>query len=181
MSAAPGDAELGRLAERDYQAWVRSFGDTPDVEIRGGSELLIRRSALEHVYLSAVFGAWLAPEVADERIRDVVADLGRDGRAFIWSVWPSDRPADLTDRLVAAGFQDEGAGPLMARTLADPAGLDEPLPDDLEIREATTRAAVAEIAAFALTEIGDDPGALRFQATIERLGTLVNVIAAEKA
>src|SRR5262245_53945948 len=93
------DVALGRAAERDYQAWVRAFAETPDVEILGGDELLVRRSELQHIYLSAVFGAWLSPASADGRIRAVIDDLGRDGRPFIWTVWPSDTPSDLTERL----------------------------------------------------------------------------------
>ena len=174
MTGPLDDAELGRLAERDYQVWVRSFVDTPDVEILGGSELLIRRSELEHIYLSAVFGARLTPDVADARIHEVVADLGRDGRAFIWSVWPSDTPADLVDRLVAAGFGDDGTGPLMACSLADASGLDEPAPAGLEVREATSPGAIAEIGAFALAEMEEEPGSARFQATLERLATEAN-------
>ena len=77
-------------------------------------------------------------------------DLGRDGRPFTWTVWPSDTPPDLAARLVAAGFEDEGAGPVMARDLADPTGLDEPPPVGLVVREATSESEVAAIAAFAL-------------------------------
>jgi GNAT superfamily N-acetyltransferase len=163
--------ELGRAAERDYQTWVRAFAETPGVEISGGDTLLVRRSASPHVYLTAVFGAWLTPASADGTIAAVIADLGRDGRSFMWTVWPSDTPTGLADRLVAHGFEDEGPEPLMSAELDGVTGIDEPAPSGLEIRRARTADEIATIAAFALGEIGDEPGGDRFHATLHHLAT----------
>jgi GNAT superfamily N-acetyltransferase len=163
------DVELGRLAERDYQTWVEGFAASPGVRV-SRTDVLARKADVRHEYLTGVFGAWFPRGDADARIRAVIADLGRDGRPFTWSVWPSDTPHDLVARLVAAGFEDEGAGPVMARDLTHPTALDEPPPDGLVVRDATSESDVATIAAFALGSLGDvDPGVTIFGDTLARV------------
>ena len=166
------DAELARLAERDYQAWVETFGDSPGVTVTR-TDVLVRRATVPHEYLTAVFGAWLEPATVDDRIRATTAALsGDDRRAFFWTVWPSDRPEHLVDRLIAAGFEDDGAGPLMACDLSAVRGLDDPSPGGLEIRPAATPSDVATIAVFALGSLGDpDPGVTVFGDTLARVAS----------
>ncbi len=161
---------LGALVERDYQTWVESFAETPGVEIVLTPELRYRRApAFDHEYLSAVFGAHLDPVVADATIAAVVDILGARGRAFLWTVWPSDGPPDLADRLVAGGFEALDPSPLMALDLASQPDA-SPSPPGLVIREATTLDDLRRVGAFAAGSAGDaDDGQSRFALTFERL------------
>ncbi len=78
-------------------------------------DITIRDTDLEHPFLNMAYRARIAPPDVPARIADVVAILGRDGRTFNWAVWPGDGPADLVDRLLAAGFVPGDDDPLMIR------------------------------------------------------------------
>ena len=169
----PGEGvneRLGALVERDYQTWVESFAGTPGVEVVLTREVRYRRAPeYDHEYLSAVFGAHFDPAVADARIAAVVDVLGERGRAFIWTVWPSDGPPDLVDRLVAAGLETHDTSPLMSLDLSDQPDA-RPSPSGLVIREATSLDDLRRVAAFAAGSPGQsDDGPSRFALTFERL------------
>ena len=172
------DLDDGRLAELDYQTWVRSFAIDTRVEIVDGPELLIRRSDVRHDYLSSVFGAWLEPAAATDRIEAVIGDLGREGRPFIWSVWPSDTPDDLPDRLVRAGLDDDGEGPLMACSLAEVSALDEAPPAGLDVRDVRSPDEIAEVVTFALGPVGDEGVGDEVEG-LEVFGAVIRRLAAE--
>jgi GNAT superfamily N-acetyltransferase len=132
-----------------------------------------RLAEAEHEFLNLVYGARLAPGTVPARIRDMVATVGRDGRAFFWTIWPSDGPADLAEYLIAAGFEDHGSDPLMTLALEPGAlaGAAAP-PVGLVVEEATTRDRIADIARFAVGSLGDEsPGGSTFAATLVRLAS----------
>ena len=115
-----------------------------------------------------MFGAWFRPEAADARISEVIEAIGADGRPFIWSVWPSDTPADLRTRLLAAGFEDEGTEPLMALDLAG-VDLDATPPEALAIEAAVTAADIAAVTTFLfLSADASDPGEVVFARALEQ-------------
>jgi ribosomal protein S18 acetylase RimI-like enzyme len=150
------DAELAALGARDYLGYVRQFGATPGVEIIDLAGITIRKADLPNEYLSSVFGTDVDASRLDDRIRAAIELLGRDGRAFYWPVWPTDRPSDLYERLVDRGFVEDGSAPIMALDLSRP----QPpvaLADDLEVREPVDRAELEVVAAFATGSVLDDP------------------------
>jgi GNAT superfamily N-acetyltransferase len=168
----PGTERLARLAERDYLTYVETYAETPGVEVVVTSEVRYRRGiASDHEYLNAVFGAHLDPATASDRIAEVTATLGGDGRPFFWTIWPSDGPPDLAGRLEAAGFEDVGTNPLMTLDLTLP-GDPVVVPPGLVVREATDLDDIRRVAAFAVGSIGaagdpSDP----FAGTFIRLAT----------
>lgn len=166
----PATARLAALAERDYQAYVETYGDTPGVEVVVTPEIRYRRGAAwAHEYLNAVFGSYVDGATSAHLIADVVQTLGIDGRAFYWTVWPSDTPSDLVERLVAFGFVDSGADPLMELDLRTPPTV-EPPPPGLVVRRATTTDEIRRGAAFAVRSVGPEAdGDAAFAATFERL------------
>lgn len=166
----PATARLARLAERDYQTYVESYADTPGVEVVVTPVIRYRRGAAwPHEYLNAVFGTQVTPRDAARLIADTVEVLGVDGRAFYWTVWPSDTPSDLAERLVATGFEHQGADPLMTLDLRTPSRV-EPEPPGLAIRRARTTDEIRQGAAFAVRSVGPEAtGDEAFAATFERL------------
>jgi GNAT superfamily N-acetyltransferase len=84
--------------------------------------------------------------------------VGGPGRPFTWSVWPSNRPASLPDRLVAAGFRALGDGPLMTLdlTIAD---LSEEPPEGLVVERVMDPQRMREAAGVAMPPGDGDIGA----------------------
>ena len=163
------DDELGRLAERDYWAWIEAFAGTDGVEVVVAQDVRYRVGDVDHEYLNHVYGARLDPASASRRIQEVVALVGRGSRAFTWTIWPSDRPADLLDRLVAAGFELEGDGPLMAIELSS-APHPGPTPPELAIERVDDPAALDELSAFVASSMEGPPELVRpFADTFRRL------------
>lgn len=171
MNGAPRDdaPSLGALAERDYHAWIEAFDGTPGVEIVIRDEIRYRRSEVDHPYLNHAYRARLRPEAVATCIKHVVAVLGRGGRSFTWTVWPSDEPRDLPSRLVEAGFEDLGAGPLMAMALDSWSG-PGPTPVALRIRRVEDAADIGAVDRFVASSMGGDAASVApFAATFRRL------------
>jgi ribosomal protein S18 acetylase RimI-like enzyme len=105
--------------ERNTHRFLRELGlagggverDDPEVGwVLGGSPI---------DYDNAVYRARLTEGTADRAIAESIAELDRLGVAGTWHVGPWSTPADLPERLLAAGFADDGAEPGMARLLID--------------------------------------------------------------
>ena len=71
-----------------------------------------RRTAVSHPLANLVGAAALDEAQADDTIRAVRDGFAAEGKAFGWVTGPSSRPADLGERLAAAGLMkvDEMAG-----------------------------------------------------------------------
>jgi GNAT superfamily N-acetyltransferase len=80
----------------------------------------------------------LARAELDELIARQVSFFAERGSEFEWKYYGHDRPADLPDRLLAAGFEPEERETVVIAALAD-LDLDSPPPDGVEIREVTER------------------------------------------
>jgi ribosomal protein S18 acetylase RimI-like enzyme len=78
---------------------------------------------------------------ADAAIAEQIKQFGRLGCDFEWKLYTHDRPADLAQRLMAAGFR---AGEEEALLVADAAGLptDITLPDGVRLIDVTDAAGV---------------------------------------
>jgi GNAT superfamily N-acetyltransferase len=90
----------------------------------------------------------------DELIARQVHVFAERGERFEWKLHGHDRPVDLPQRLRAAGFVPEEMETIVIAPVADIAG--EPrLPDDVSLREVTTRADFERIAALEQAVWGD--------------------------
>ena len=95
-------------------------------------------------------GGWvlyrdLAGADIDELIARQVTWFGERGRRFEWKLYGSDEPADLPDRLRAAGFVPEEQETVVAAPVDAVAGPVE-LPDGVSLREVDGRADFERIA-----------------------------------
>lgn len=169
-AADPADiAGLGDLAERDYLSYATSFGRVPGISIIRNGELLARRGDPAHDYLSLVLGTWASEAVLDGLIDRAIDTVGGPGRPFTWSIWPSNRPASLRERLEARRFAYLGDGPLMWLDL-DEANLPEELPAGLSIEPVTDAATLAAAGDAMMPPGGGDDAARRlFGAAYEAL------------
>ncbi|MCT2582518.1 GNAT family N-acetyltransferase [Actinophytocola gossypii] len=78
---------------------------------------------------------------ADAVIAEQVAYFAGLGRSFEWKYYGHDRPADLPDRLRAAGLEPDEEEALMVASVADVP--DTPAPDGVELRTVTSEAELA--------------------------------------
>ena len=168
--AAPAGDALDPAALRAvYDAQLRAFVPDrlpPDVTVDTDGPLL-RVTGLDatgfvtYRSLGGVEGDELDALIA--RQRDFYAARGQ---ALEWKLHGHDVPADLPDRLVAAGFRPEDRETVvigLAAPLADPA---PPLPEGVRLREVTERADLDGIQALKVAVWGD--GRLNLADALER-------------
>ena len=90
----------------------------------------------------------------DELIARQVSVFAERGERFEWKLHAHDQPADLADRLLAAGFVPEEVETVVIAPVAAVAG--EPrLPEDVQLREVSARADLDRIAAMEEAIWGD--------------------------
>jgi GNAT superfamily N-acetyltransferase len=89
--------------------------------------------------------AGLEGEALDKLIARQVRHFAELGQGFEWKLHGHDRPADLPDRLRAAGFRPEEQETVVIAHVADLA-VGVSLPDGVVIREVTERSGMARIA-----------------------------------
>jgi GNAT superfamily N-acetyltransferase len=107
----------------------RTAGVVRMVAERGGWDGIVH-SALEET-------------TADAAIAEQVAYFSALGREFEWKLYAHDRPADLGDRLLAAGFAPEPEETVMVAPVAGQfTGPGPDVPEGIEIREVTDNAGV---------------------------------------
>jgi GNAT superfamily N-acetyltransferase len=91
----------------------------------------------------------------DELIARQVSFFAERGERFEWKHYGHDLPADLPERLLAAGFESEPTETVVIARVSDVAP--EPrLPEDVSLREANTRADFERIAAMESAVWGDE-------------------------
>ncbi|MFI7449267.1 GNAT family N-acetyltransferase [Nonomuraea sp. NPDC049714] len=126
---------------------------------------------------SGIVWSGLDDATADAAIAAQVRYFTDLGREFEWKLYAHDRPADLADRLAAAGFVPEPAETLMVAQVADlPTGVD--LPEPVHLRPVSTPADVDLMRDVHDQAFGTDFSALR-ASMLTRLaaGRLVAVLA----
>lgn len=111
-------ADLAALARVNFRvhATFPSRG-VPGATVRESRALTWIDSGLDTDTFSVVLGARLEPDEVDAAVHEVVEHFRSVGRPFSWWVSPGDEPADLGERLTAAGLAPEEwevamAGPL---------------------------------------------------------------------
>ena len=72
-------------------------------------DFVVRRIAPPGQEGSGIFWSNLGPASADAVIAEQIAVFGGRGQRFEWKLYDYDKPADLADRLAAAGFVAEDA------------------------------------------------------------------------
>jgi hypothetical protein len=90
----------------------------------------------------------------DKVIARQVRVFAERGEAFEWKLHGHDRPDDLPQRLLAAGFEPEENETVVITSVAAIAAAVQ-LPDDVSLREATTRADYERIAGLEKAVWGD--------------------------
>lgn len=137
--------ELGERMERNVVAHARQLvRGLPGSRYAERPDLVLCDSGLPDDLANVVLAARFGPADADRRIADTAAELRATGRPFAWSVGPASTPADLSDRLAAAGLPVAERETAMRLDLAD---LVPPPPAGLTVRAAATGPARADFAA----------------------------------
>jgi ribosomal protein S18 acetylase RimI-like enzyme len=106
----------------------------PAAEIHDGPELLWSLTSFRFPLFNSILRARLAPADADAAIAAVIARGRSKDVPLVWWTGPATTPADLGERLVAAGFTHAGEAPGMAADLFDLPG-DLQAPSGLEVRQ----------------------------------------------
>ncbi|MFE9775170.1 GNAT family N-acetyltransferase [Streptomyces sp. NPDC005931] len=150
-------AALFTLFDRDLRERARPDGPGARVERAGA---VVRQTAPDHGWNGVLWSA-LDDTHADAAIREQIAYFTGLGREFEWTLYGHDRPADLGQRLLAAGF---GPGPeetLMIGDAAGPAVLDTTPPDGVRLVPVTDRAGAGLVADVHEQAFGTDASRLR--------------------
>ncbi|MEV8045322.1 GNAT family N-acetyltransferase [Streptomyces griseoluteus] len=146
------------LARYDLETRRNARPDTPGARIeRAGA--VVRQVAGERGWNGVVWSG-LDATGADRAIAEQIAyfrDLGRD---FEWKLYGHDGPADLGERLIAAGFSADEPETLMIGEIAD-LTLEERLPDGVRLVRAADAAGVDLVVAVHERVFGTDGTALR--------------------
>jgi hypothetical protein len=144
-----------------YDAQIRQStrADEPGTRIEADGTI-VRWIAPEGQGTSSVTWSRLDPATADAVIAAQVAFFRARNQAFEWKLYDYDQPADLAQRLLAAGLQPEDTEVLMVADAAQTA-VELPLPDGLSVREVTGEAGLDLI--FGLHEgvFGEDGARFR--------------------
>jgi ribosomal protein S18 acetylase RimI-like enzyme len=143
-----------------HAGWVHQH--TPGMSAIHYDDLVVVDSGLPCDTFNLVCRARLAPDAAPARIRTAIDHFAQVGRPFSWWLCPGDQPADLSERLLAAGLQPAESA------LAMSAGLDRlqtsELPANLQIRRVRTPAQLHDFAQLLAAGAPPDPQVLRFYA-----------------
>ncbi|EFE71151.1 acetyltransferase [Streptomyces viridosporus ATCC 14672] len=168
-------ASVLALFDRDLREGARPDGPGARVERTGG---VVRQTAPEHGWNGVLWSA-LDETDADAAIAEQIAHFTALGREFEWKLYGHDRPADLGQRLAAAGFAPEPEETLMVGEITD-LRLDTGTPEGVRVVPVTDRAGAELVADVHEKAFGADASRLRRQ-LLARLsvdpGTVVAVVA----
>ncbi|CAM5622571.1 GNAT family N-acetyltransferase [Streptomyces pilosus] len=169
------NAAVLALFDRDMREGARPDGPGARVERVGA---VVRRTAPGHGWNGILWSALTAAD-ADAVIAEQIAYFTELGRKFEWKLYGHDLPADLGQRLVAAGFTPEPEETLMAGESAA-LTLGAGPPEGVRLVPVTDRAGVDLVAGVHERAFGADASWLRGQ-LLDQLadfpGTVVAVLA----
>lgn len=141
-------------------SWVQQR--TPGMRVVDEPGLVLVDSGLLSDTFNVVCRARLEPEIALERVREVVAYFHSVGRPFSWWLGPADRPPELGEFLVAADLEPAETEVAMAADLAT-LRLGELSPGGLQIRRVSTGDQLQDFARImGATQTSPDSEVLRF-------------------
>lgn len=161
------------LALFDRQMRREAPADAPEARIEhvGG---VVRHVGTDHGW-NGILWSDLDSGTADAAIREQIAHFTSLGREFEWKLYAHDRPADLADRLRAAGFTPEPEETLMVARIAE-LPTDVAPPDGIELRPVTDAAGVALLADVHQQAFGTD--ASHWQQLLDQLQRQPDTVAA---
>ncbi|MFG2816906.1 GNAT family N-acetyltransferase [Streptomyces sp. NPDC048410] len=146
------------LARYDLRMRRNARPDTPGARIeRAGA--VVRQVAGERGWNGVVWSG-LDASGADRAIEEQIARFSELGRDFEWKLYGHDGPADLGQRLTAAGFRAEEPETLMVGEIAE-LTLEERLPDGVRLVRAADAAGVDLVVDVHERVFGTDGTALR--------------------
>ncbi|MFD7014114.1 GNAT family N-acetyltransferase [Streptomyces sp. NPDC059928] len=125
------------LAVFDRQLRENALADGPGATVERVGDV-VRQVGPGHVWNGVLWSALTAMS-ADAEIAAQVRHFASLGNEFEWKLYDHDRPADLGERLRAAGFDAEPAETVMVARVAD-------LPHDVEPAEGITLRPVTDAA-----------------------------------
>src|SRR5262245_19396151 len=134
-----------------HMSWVQQ--QAPGMRVQADDQLTVVDCGMPTDTFNVVCRARLSRESLQHRIIRVVAYFDAAGRPFTWWVGPADRPADLGQILLDAGFKATGSEPGMAADLG-PLPAADLAPHGLRIERARTPEQIRE---FAVVLAGLDP------------------------
>jgi len=149
-------AEVLALHDRDLRERARPDGPGARVERTGG----VVRQVADADGWNGILWTDLDETDADAAIAEQIAYFTGLGRDFEWKLYGHDLPADLGQRLTAAGFTPEPQETLMIGEIAALA-LDAELPDGIRLLPATDRTGVDLVADVHERAFGTDSSRLR--------------------
>ena len=154
----PDPAELLRLYDEHVRA-AEASGMPAHVVVEHDGPVL-RVTGLHRGFVSTgpdlgVDGTELDALIARQRDH-----FGARGEAVEWKTRAHDRPADVTDRLLAAGFVPEDRETVVVAAVDDLV-TDTAVPDGVRIRETDEAADMRRIAAMRGRGLGPGPGLAR--------------------
>ncbi|MEV6247977.1 GNAT family N-acetyltransferase [Streptomyces sp. NPDC051742] len=141
------------LYDRQIRREARPDGPGCRVERVGD---VVRQTGPAHAW-NGVLWSGLDASGADGAIAGQIAHYRAAGVSFEWKLYAHDTPADLGDRLLAAGFTAEDPETLMAAEAAS-LSLDVPLPEGVELRAVTDEAGVRQVVEVHERAFGTDSG-----------------------
>ncbi|MGW2219265.1 GNAT family N-acetyltransferase [Nonomuraea sp. NPDC001684] len=146
------------LALFDRQMRREARPDGPDVRVERDADV-VRQVGPPHAW-NGVLWSGLDEGGADAAVARQVRFFGDLGLGFEWKLYAHDRPADLADRLLAAGFAAEPAETVMVARVAD---LDTEVrpPDGVSLVPVTDAAGVRALVEVHELAFGADGSRLR--------------------
>ncbi|MFJ2946936.1 GNAT family N-acetyltransferase [Streptomyces sp. NPDC087226] len=126
------------LFDRELREGARPEGPGARVERVGA---VVRHTGPAHGWNGVVWSGLESAADADAAIAEQIAYFGALGREFEWKLYGHDRPVELGERLVAAGFVAEPVETLMIGEIAG-AVLDAEPPEGVRLVPVTDRAGV---------------------------------------
>ncbi|HWS38682.1 MAG TPA: GNAT family N-acetyltransferase [Actinoplanes sp.] len=149
--------EVLALFDRQMRRDSRAEGPSTGMRLDGA---VLRHVGADELDWNAVVWSDLDETTADEAIDDQVRFFGERGVGFEWKLYGHDRPADLGDRLIAAGFAAEERETLMVGAVAD-LRLSTDLPPGVRVERVTDAAGVELMAQASERAFGENADWLR--------------------
>ncbi|MFJ8668719.1 GNAT family N-acetyltransferase [Streptomyces sp. NPDC093600] len=158
----------------DRQLRLGALPEGPGVRVERDGRV-VRRTGPAHTW-NGVLWSGLDETDADAAIAGQIRHYTEHGRRFEWKVYGHDGPADLAERLLAAGFTAEDQETLMvAETAALSTAVE--LPDGVELRPVTDAAGVALVTEVHDHAFGGDSSPIGRQ-LLDQLATAPDTVAA---
>ncbi|MEW1905917.1 GNAT family N-acetyltransferase [Streptomyces sp. NPDC086147] len=167
--------ELLDLYDRQLRREARPDGPGSRVERVGA---VVRQTGPAHAWNGVLWSGLDAGDTAgaDAAVAAQIAHYRTAGLPFEWKLYGHDAPADLGDRLRAAGFTAGEPETLMA---AEAAALprDVPLPEGVELRAVTDEAGVGQVVEVHARAFGTDSAPIGRQ-LLDHLAVAPDAVAA---